>query len=276
MRRFLLLPFLLPVLLFAAQSSPTQNLSPNDLVRKVVNHELEAGSQDHTQWMYTQVTNKPAPAKTQTVIETVGGELSCLDRIDGRPLTPEERNKEDQRLQKFIADPSLQRKARRDAEADDKKTRDLFAMLPDAFLFKVAEESGDTAKLTFTPNPAFHPSSSQASVFHKMGGFVVVNTKENRLVQIAGTLNSRVEFGGGLLGHLDRGGTFHVERQQVAPSHWAVTRIRVNMNGKALFFKTISVQQDETDSDFHQVPTGTTLAQAESLLRKPAEQKGTE
>jgi hypothetical protein len=42
------------------------------------------------------------------------------------------------------------------------------------------------------------------------------------------------------------------------------------MNGKALFFKTISVQQDETHSHFQQLPDNITLAQAGDLLVKQA------
>jgi hypothetical protein len=40
------------------------------------------------------------------------------------------------------------------------------------------------------------------------------------------------------------------------------------MKGKALFFKTISVQQDETHSHFQQLPDNMTLAEAADLLVK--------
>ena len=105
-------------------------------------------------------------------------------------------------------------------------------------------------------------------VFHKMDGYVIVNTKEDRLVEIAGTLTHGVEFFGGLLGHLDAGGTFDVRLAEVRPGIWKIARMKVNMHGKALFFKTIGDQEDETHSDFRQVPDGITLSQAEQLLLK--------
>jgi hypothetical protein len=40
------------------------------------------------------------------------------------------------------------------------------------------------------------------------------------------------------------------------------------MKGKALFFKTISVQQDYSRSDFNQMPDDLTLAQAANALDK--------
>lgn len=265
MRRSTFTPFLL--LIFVAARGPCQpSLPANELVRQVVDNELHA--EDHSNWMYREVTRQPPPEKTLTVIETRQGDLTYLDRIDGRPLNPQERAKEDKRIANLISDASQQRKARRAAQADDKKTRDLFAMLPDAFTFKQAETEGDTVKLTFTPNPSFHPRSMEASVFHSMEGFVILNTKENRLVEISGRLTQDVKFGGGLLGHLDQGGIFDVERQEVGPAHWEVVRLEVNMNGKALLFKNISVHQDEIHSDFHRVADGITLAQAEELARK--------
>jgi muramoyltetrapeptide carboxypeptidase LdcA involved in peptidoglycan recycling len=101
-----------------------------------------------------------------------------------------------------------------------------------------------------------------------MDGFVIVNTKENRLVEISGTLTHGVLFGGGLFGHLDAGGSFDVHREELEPGHWAVTRLKVNMNGKALFFKTIAEHQDEVHSHFKRIPDTTTLEQAEAMAQK--------
>jgi hypothetical protein len=260
---------LIPLLIAAAAiAQQPPNRSPNDLVRKVVANELEADNQDHSHWMYQVVTNMPSPSKIQTIVETKIGNINYLEGINGHPLTPQQRTNEDQRVQQFIADPDEQRKARRSGDEDDKKSAQMFAMLPDAFIFQYAQTTGDTVKLTFHPNPDFTSHSSEAYVFHKMDGFVIVNTKEGRLVEISGVLTHGVEFAGGLLGHLDPGGTFDVRREEIAPGYWTITKLKVNMHGKALFFKTIGVQQDELHSHFQRVPDSTTLPQAEALAQK--------
>jgi hypothetical protein len=246
--------------------SSAQNLSPNELVRRVVNHELAADDQDHTHWMYRDITGVPAPCKEKTVIETKDGDLSRLDDIDNRPLTPEQKSAEVERIRNFVADASAQRKARRASEGDDSKSTELFSILPDAFTFQVAEEKSDTEKLSFHPNPGFHAHSMEEWVFHKMDGFVVINTRENRLVEISGVLTNGVEFAGGLLGHLDPGGTFDVRLEEVAPNVWKIARMKVNMHGKVLFFKTIGDQEDETRTEFKHIPNDMTLAQAEQML----------
>jgi hypothetical protein len=268
MRATLLLAVLLSAKAIANQAPPAPSLSPDELVRKVVNHELQEENQDHSHWMYQVVTNSPAPSKTSIVVETKNGNVTYLDSIDGRPLSPRQRTEENRRVGRFISDPAEQRKARTADAADAKKSADMFSMLPDAFLFKVAGTKGDNVRLSFTPNPNFTSHSKEAYIFHKMDGFVIVNTKANELVEISGHLTHAVEFVGGLLGHLDTGGVFDVQREEVSPGHWFITRLKVDMNGKALIFKTIAVQQDEVHSHFQPIPDSTTLPQAEALAQK--------
>jgi len=250
----------------AAQGPHTAGNGANGLIRKVVDHELKADSEDHTHWMYKDAVYLPGPAKVKTVVETQNGDLTCLDEIDNHPLTPEQRNAESQRIRRFVADAGAQRTALKASADDDEKTTHLFSILPDAFVFRFDQRNGDTARLAFEPNPRFHAHSMEEFVFHRMSGYVVVNTREDRLVEISGALTHGVEFAGGLLGHLDPGGTFDVRLMEVAPNVWKVDRLKVNMHGKVLFFKTIGDQEDETRSDFRQMAGGMTLAQAAQLL----------
>jgi hypothetical protein len=256
----------------AANAAQPPQPTPNDVVRNVVNNELRADAADHTHWMYTLIENTAPHTKVSTVVETANGNINQLDKLDGHPLTPEQKSAEQQRLQSFVSSPDQQKKATRASEEDDKKSEQMFAMLPDAFLFKYAQTEGDDVKYTFTPNPDFTSHSSQSYVFHKMDGFVIVNAKENRLVEIAGRLTNGIEFAGGLLGHLDPGGTFDVQRKEVGPNHWEITHLVVNMNGKILFFKTIAEQQNETHRNFQRIPDSTTLQQAMVMAEKSQNQ----
>jgi len=96
----------------------------------------------------------------------------------------------------------------------------------------------------------------------------VVHEAQLRLVRIRGQLVADVKFARGLLGHLERGGQFSVEQQEILPGQWDLTFLEVNMKGKALFFKTIAVQEKEYRSGFRTVPDGLTLAEAADMLIK--------
>jgi hypothetical protein len=104
-----------------------------------------------------------------------------------------------------------------------------------------------------------------------MEGTLLVDDTDNRLAGISGKLMERVKFGGGLLGRLEKGGTFEVKQQRIEPGYWELTVLNVEMRGKALLFKTISVHQKFLRSDFKRVPNDLTLQSAIAMLKKAAE-----
>jgi len=257
-----------------ADSRPS--VSAHDLLQKVVDNELAADKNDQSLWMYKSETRKRGGDTTKEVIETKQGDIARTLKINGQPLSAEQEKKEKQRIQRLASNPSDQRKAQRAKAQDGQKAEQMLALLPKALEVSYGQRRGDLVDLTFKPNPQFHPKSHEAEVFRAMAGDIWVNTKENRLEEINGRLIERVSFGGGLLGHLDKGGQFHVTQTQAGPGHWEVAQTRIDMRGKALFFKTVSVQENETRTDFQQVPDGFTLVQAAQKLQQQNPQASAE
>lgn len=164
--------------------------------------------------------------------------------------------------------PDRMRQNQKKQHEDAMQTQNLMRMFPDAFRFQYAGTQGSLIKLKFTPNPYFHSSGHPAQVFHHMEGSLLVDIRQRRLAEINGELTSEVKFFGGLLGHLDKGGTFFVKQRDMGSGHWELTTMNVQMNGKALFFKTIAVREQETYANFKQVPDNMTLQQAFEVLQK--------
>jgi actin-related protein len=260
--------------------------SAGEVLRKAVNSELKAQSNDHSRWMYREKAKYAGKEQVKWVVETREGDLDRLWSVNDRPITREQQKQEDQRIGELLQKPDRRRKRQRAQQEDAQQTERLFKMLPDAATARFGEHKGGLVEILFQPNPNFRPSSHEAAVFHATEGRIWIDEKENRLAEIEGHLIRPVKFYGGLLGHLDEGGTFNVKQSEVAPGHWEVTLLHVNMRGKALFFKTISVQQNAIRSDFRPVPPNITLAQAAEELQRqcktqaaadnPAEQRSTE
>jgi hypothetical protein len=188
--------------------------------------------------------------------------------VDGSPISEDQARKEDERIQKLVQNPSEALRMRRARAQDAHHMEEVFRLLPEAMTASYGQRSGKQVEIIFKPNPDFHPRSYEAMVFHHMEGTIWVDTAQTRLVKIEGRLMDDVKFGGGLFGHLNRGGEFRVHQAEVAPGHWEMTYLYVNMNGKALFFKTIDVHEDEVRSDFERVPDQLTLSAAANELRK--------
>lgn len=252
-------------------AAPQQNAQ--ELVKRMVENELKCENDDKTHWRFRKVDDKPGKSETWDVIETENGEISRLLAVDGHPLTPQEREADQARLHKFLRNASEEATKRKTANSDSNKEQQLLSMLPNALVYEYAGKDGDLIKLTFAPNPRFRASTREAEVFHHMTGELVIDQKRMRLAQLRGELGSRVNFGYGLLGHLNKGGTFDVKQGMVTGDHWDMTLLDTELTGKALFFKTISVREKLIESDYRRVSDTLTLEQAAKLLEKNPAQR---
>jgi hypothetical protein len=240
-------------------------LSPSDVVKAVIHRELES-SDAGMRWKYLLVKEVDGKQETREVIETKSGSLDRLIATEGRPLTTEQQRDETERILRISHDQEERLKLEQTRRKDAEQCNRFLQMVPDAFRFEYAGESGGLTKITFTPNPDYRPDSREGKVLHEMAGEIWVDVKQQRLISIRGQLVNEVKFAGGLLGHLEKGGQFLVKRAQIAPGDWEVTELAVNMQGKALLFKTISVQQKELHRDFERVPDNLSMSDAAALL----------
>jgi hypothetical protein len=146
-------------------------------------------------------------------------------------------------------------------------------MLPEGFIWTVEKQTDEETVLRFKPNPGFSPPTREARVFSAMAGEMVVNKAQMRIQSLKGKMLRDVTFGWwGVLGRLDAGGTFDVERRETGKGLWQITETHVHIHGHALLFKTISEEEDDVKSDFKQLPENTTLEEAaQAAMRQPEE-----
>jgi hypothetical protein len=260
--------FLLVSRFATAQSQPNSPFSPADLVKAMIRNELNPSTVTEVRWKYVLVKEVDGKQETREVVETKSGSLDRLIAIAGRPLSAGQQRDETERILRLSHNPEEQRKLEQTRKKDAEQCDAFLNMVPEAFLFEYAGESGGLVKLNFKPNPAFRPPSREGKVLHEMTGEIWIDAKQQRLVSINGHLVNEVKFAGGLLGHLEKGGQFAVKRTEIAPAQWEVTEMAVNMQGKALLFKTISVQQKELHRNFERVPDDLTIADAAAILLK--------
>jgi hypothetical protein len=225
--------------------------------------------------MYQEKTEDSGKEQVKWIVETHEGDLDQLWLMNGRPITREQQKQEDQRIDRLLHNSGEREKRQRAQEEDGRQTERLFKILPDAVTARFGERKDGLVEILFQPNPNFRPSSHEAAVFHAMEGRIWIDERENRLAEIEGHLIQPVKFYGGMLGRLDDGGKFHVKQSEVAPGHWEITILNVNMHGKALFFKTISVQQNQIRSNFQTVPDNMTFAQAAEELQRQCKEQAT-
>ena len=249
----------------AQSPGPDPAISPNELMRAVIANELKPTS-DANHWMYEVEKDEDGQKQSKEVAQTREGSLERLIATDGHILSSGKQQEEAIRIENLLKNPQERQRQEELRKKDAKECEAFLRMIPDSLLFTYQGQEGPFVKLSFKPNPSFQPSSRAAHVLHAMEGQILVQAKEQRLAAISGRLVEEVKFGGGLLGHLEKGGTFSVRRAALGPAQWMLVAMDVNIKGKALFFKNIAVQQKEYRRNFRKLPDDLTLADAAQIL----------
>lgn len=261
---------------WAQAPAPAQLQNPSALrgyIRQVIQNQLRS-DQDRSHYMYRLTTlTKNGVTQTRENIETDPLTVSRLIAENGRPLTPQEKAAEDARLQQFLNSPDQQQKKIRKEKDDQEHTRRLLQSIPDAFIFSyVGNEPGpdgsELVRVTFRPDPNFDPPNHESQVFQGMQGTMWIDTKTTHLKKIDATLFRQVNFGWGILGHLDKGGHFLIEQTRLPTGRWEQTDEVLDFTGKALFFHSISIHEHDTESDFRRVPDRLTLHEGIDMLNR--------
>jgi hypothetical protein len=259
----------------AGHAQQKLDIDPLELVRRAAKNEIRASDVQYYD-IFKDTTQYKDHSITKEIVRTQQGGLATTLLINGRPLTAEQRKKENARLEKFAYDPEARRKRRESNKADDKRAETMLTSLPDAFLYTYVgtdhgPKSEELVHLKFRPNPNFNPPNHETAVYQGMQGDLIIDRKAMRIAKIDGTLFKDVNFGWGILGRLYRGGKFIIAQRDVGGGDWEEVQETLQFNGRILLFKTLTIWSTETMTDFRPVPPDITTAQAFDLLHRSAE-----
>ena len=252
------------------------------LVAKMAANEV-AARQDLQHFAYTSEehsTRTGGHLWRENVIEITDGPLRRLIAIDSQPLTPDQTQTEQRRIDDLVANPDDFRRSNQAHKDDEARATQLLQLIARAFLITPDGEVNGCTRFAFQPNPAFQPSSYQERVAHEMAGTVSLkqppepsrepngSNSKIRLCTLQATIIHPVEFGFGMLGHIDQGGHFSLDRKQIDANIWKSDRISVHITGKILLLKSLAQDQEVTRTKIHIVPQNLTLAQAAQMTRQ--------
>ncbi|HEY6448895.1 MAG TPA: hypothetical protein VIY53_20740 [Acidobacteriaceae bacterium] len=234
-------------------------------VQNAVNTEIAADQSDHSCWIFQEVDRKSDGSVTQWVAETPTNDVNRVIMKNGHAIPPDQQHKA---VDAFVQDQSAQAKQREDNQKDSQQADSLLRLLPEAFQWRFARRGRASTTLQYSPDPSFHPPTREARVFAAMTGTLTVDNQQHRIREFKGRLLHDVDFGGGILGKLEKGGTFRIERSQLATGIWDITQSHIHIQGHALIFKSISEQEDDVKTSWTREPDGVTVQQAAAAVFK--------
>jgi hypothetical protein len=240
-------------------SLPSQ--TAKELIGEACYNELQHRERK-TLWSYTAERHNHDHVFREQVIETVDGPVRHLLAVDGHPPTSGQINEEQDQHQELLKNLSGRRAIRKQRDDDDKTMEELLRIIPDAFIFEDQGKEGESERITFHPNPGFKPKTYEQRVLHALHGIVFIDLHEKRIARLSGSLETRVKFGYGLIGHVEQGGTTEITRVNLSPGVWKTSAEKIDIDGRLVMLKTINKHQEESRTGFEPVPLDTTFAQA--------------
>ncbi len=261
----------------AAQTATATELPPGELVRLAVKNEVAAANDSTVKHSFHSRRQTPKGSQTRLYVETNDAIAAMLVAINDRPLTPQQQQGEINHLNWLMGSPEQLRKKRAREKEDADRTLQIVKALPDAFRYEYAgtdngatglgKAGGRLVRLKFSPNPSYSPPSRVEQALAGMQGYLLIDVDARRLARIDGTLFRDVSFGWGIIGHLDKGGHFLVQQADVGDGTWDITRMSLDIKGRILLFKSLSMVSDEVFSDFRRMPDNLRFAQGVEILK---------
>ena len=262
-----ILPLAGALLLCAISTLRAQNPaeSPHDLVKDVVYNELQERRQISL-WQYRVEKRAASQTTIQQEVETLSGIVYRVLARQGQPLDPAAQKKETERLNNLERNSSEQARMKQDVQAEEQRLQRLMTAMPEAFSYTYDGMAGGNLRLKFEPNPAYTPQTYEARVYHALAGEVWIEPQMKRLVKIDAHILTEIDFGYGLFGRIEKGGSFQIEREQVSNTRWKTSLLDVHLSGRIVFLKSINRDQHELRSNFQPVPSDLDVQGAVALL----------
>jgi hypothetical protein len=264
---------LLPAAALAQPLSAAMPLDPGQaqaLVQRTLATELRTAQDNSHPMRYRLHKSTPRLSSTKEIAETRDGDVARLLAINEQPLNQIDQQKEQDRLNALLADPSRQRHRKQSEDQDTGIVLKLLRMLPQAFVYQYAGvgsgPTGAVQKFTFRPNPSFSPPDIETQSLTSLTGELWIDATSERVTRLEGRLQQDTNYGFGLLGKLDKGGYVILEQVDVGNRQWRIARVQMRMNLRILFkAKTFDTVMEM--SQYSPLPSGIDYRQAIQLLR---------
>ena len=252
------------VLVFVTGMAVLPALPPEpakQLIAEACQNELQE-REKRTLWSYVAERHSNNHVFREEVIETVDAPVRHLLAVDGHPPSSAQIRDENNQHRELLNDASRRHAIQKQEDHDDKKMEELLRIVPEAFVFEDQGQEGQSERIVFHPNPGFKPKTYEQRILHALDGIVFIDLHDKRIARISGSLGTPVEFGYGVIGHVEQGGTTDITRVHLSQGVWKTSAEKIDINGRFVMLKTINKHQNESRTGFEPVAPDTTFAQA--------------
>ena len=274
-----LLTLALPVCRTArAQARPDLSLTPRAWAAMAAAEEIHDLEPYRVYLRYKVHTVDKRGDQTRDLIESRDGPVARLTGRDGRALTAEEDQAEQQRLKDMLDDPAGYARHVKNQQSSRKQAIDVIRGIPDAMVFTYAEQqpqvpgaSANAAQvvLDFHPDPKWSAPTMASETLTGLEGRLWIDPQSHHITRLEARVFRPVNVGFGVFAKVFPGGTAVLDEARPVEQRWLPAHFVEHVTLRALMVKTIKEDADTQNSNFTQVQPMSYQEAVKLLLATP-------
>jgi hypothetical protein len=177
---------------------------------------------------------------------------------DGKPLSPEDAKKEQDRVDKLVA----KLKARKQKSEKDGVTLSASGLLKVATFSNLRREQINgrpTIVFDYKGDPHAHAGDLSQQIMRELAGTLWVDERDSAILRLNGSLQENFHVAGGLFVNIKKGSWFDFTQAPVNSEIWFPQRFTIHVDGRFLLVKGFNGDAHDTFSDYRKLKTTVTI-----------------
>ncbi len=235
------------------------------LLRSIENYERDWRAGMHWGSTQTDVTRSDGTRAVEVseVIPLEGTPYERLISKEGRPLTPEEQRKEDQKFQKAERERTRESpEERRERILKYETERSFLKDLPNAYNFRLAGDEDVDGRpawiLEVTPRAGFVPTTSRGGMLKHIEGKLWIDKQDVQWAKAEAHVVEPISIGW-VLARIGTGAEIKLDMTPVVDGLWMPARIDINGAARVLMVHNKILDEHLTFSGYHPHSAATAL-----------------
>lgn len=185
-----------------------------------------------------------------------------LISVNGKELSPAEREKEDKRVQKAIED-ILERqekkeqkeeraraKGEKEKKDDDVEIKDFLRISEITSIRREMFRGHEVIAFDFEPRKGFKPKSRAEDIVNKLAGTIWVDETALQITRLEARLTNSFKFAGGLLASIAASTAFSFEQEKIGGEVWLPSSSEANISARLLLLAKVNHSVERRYSDY--------------------------
>src|ERR1041384_235142 len=205
---------------------------------------------------------KETETRVYEVTPVGGRSVERLMSVNGKELSPSEREKEDKRVQKEIQEiikrhekkeqkeEQARAKGEKKKDDDDVEIKDFLRISEITSVRREMFKGHEVIAFDFEPRKGFKPKNRAESIVNKLAGTIWVDETARQIARLEARLTDPYKLGGGMLASIGASTAISFEQEKVGDEVWLPSSMEANISARVLLLAKFNRSVERRYSDY--------------------------